>query len=391
MHSNLVVYQLSKSYHILREHWLIEKMLLQITEECLLSKYELSVFNLNEELENLFIKEIDSVYNMKLDMFKIIKNHIKEAQKYVFNEKLIFEKDKFLNPRLASYLSKGPYIDYGEGLFLYGIHDRTYEIKAKGFGVPLSNFDLVFYKLGELKNKFGNIDGKEGLYLRKDNLYFLDKNRKEEMIDSSANCMSYKSRKDVSFFCNAYEWLWTSKYLQELAKDSTNNFILEMPYKGAVNDNGIILNNENDIILDLGKIEFDVVTLSNALGRGTIKLKESIIKEKPLIIISHNNSSHSQKTSLEIDQSLKRPIIVFALNTEIKFKDKPQIQGAFFCDRDSKASGPVVLDGHFSFYRGSHYLDELNVQFERTEETKIKLAKIIPHVFMVDIFFKANK
>lgn len=313
MHSNLTVYQLSKSYHFLREQWLIAKMLFQITEECLLSKYELSVFNLNEELENLFIKEINSVYNIKLDMFKIIQNHIKKAKKYVFKEELIFEKDKFLNPRLASYLSKGPYIYYGEGLFLYGVHDRTYEIKAKGFGIPLSNFDLVFYDLSELKNEFNSIDGKEGAYLSKDNLFFWDKNGNEIMVNAPENDISYKSRKDVSFFCNAYEWLWRSRYLEELAKDSANNFILEIPYKGEITDNGIVLNNQNDIILDLGKIEFDVVTLSNALGGGTIKLKESTTQEKPLVIISDNNSPHDQKTFFEIDQSIKRPIIVFAL------------------------------------------------------------------------------
>lgn len=388
MYSNFSIYQLSKAYHISRELLLIKKMLFQITEEAILSKYELAVQS-NEELENLFLKEIDSICKntgIKFDAFKIVENHIKETEKFVFNEKFIFEKDQFLNPRLSSYLHHGPYFDYGESLFFYGIYGRTYEIKAKGYGIPLSNFDLIFYDLSISNNKTHEINKTGGLYLRKESLYFEDKDEKDVNIKSQKNDLSYKNRKDVSFFCHAYEYLWTSQYLQNLAKNSANSFILEIPYQRKLNGNGVLFNNENDITLDLGKIDFDIITISNALGGGFVKLQESNIKEKPLIIISFNNFAPGAKTLFEIDQSLKRPLIVFALNTEIKFKNKPGVRGAFFCDKDSQATGQCILDGHFSCHKESSYLDKLDLQFERTEETKIGLANFVPHVFMVDIF-----
>lgn len=357
MLGNVSVYQLSKGYHILRERLLIKKMLFQITEEVVLSKYELSASKTNEPLESLFVQEIAGIQSntgLIFDAFKIVENHIKESKYLDRDENSIFKNGyRSFNPRLSSYLNQGPYIELGNALFSYDIHGRTYDIKVHGYGVPLSNFDLILYDLNTRFDKAHSISGQAGLHLKKDDLYFLDEDGKEIIISSQKSDISYKRRKDVSLLSNAYEWLWTSEYLQELAKNSANNFVLEIPYNGELEDNGVVISNDNEITLKLEKIDFDVIALSNPLGGGVIKLQESGIMEKPLIIISHNNLPSGQKTLLEIEQSIKRPIIVFSLNTEIRFKNSPQIKGVFFCDLNSKASGRVFLDGHFSCYTGS--------------------------------------
>lgn len=77
MISNFSIYQLSKSYHILRERLLIKKMLFQMTEEVVLSKYELSLSQANESLERLLLKEIGSV-PIKFDECKVVANSLKE-------------------------------------------------------------------------------------------------------------------------------------------------------------------------------------------------------------------------------------------------------------------------------------------------------------------------
>lgn len=390
MYSNFSVYQLSKTYHILRERLLIKKMLLQITEEVILNKYELSAIDRNEDLESILsseIEDIDKKLGIKFDEFKIIKNQIKQLPKFTFEEEKIIKTDtKLFNPQLATYLNQGPYIDCGDALFYYNIHNRIYQIDAKGYGVPLSNFDLVFYDLSSNSNQFDQVNKVNGFCFERSGLYYWNKDGQKTKIDPQREYISYKNRKDVSFFCNAYEWLWTSRYLQELAKNSENSFILEIPYKGKLDCKGISLNNANDTILDLGEIDFDVVTISNALGGGIIKFKESIVKEEPLIIICHNTSINGQKTLLEIDQTLKRPCVIYALNSNIKFKNNPKMNAAFFCDMHSQAEGRVFLDGHFSYFKGSRYsLDQLELKFECTTETKIKLANVVPHVFFVDL------
>lgn len=389
MYSNFSVFQFSKTYHILRERLLIKKMLFQITEEVILSKYELSTMHRSEDLESILsseIKDLDKKIGIKFGEFKIIKDQIKQLPKFAYDEEKIITTHDKLNPQLSTYLNQGSCIDWGDALFHYNIHNRLYQIEAKGYGVPLSNFDLVFYDLSSNSNQFDQINQENGFYFERNGLYCWNKDGQKIKVDSQEEYISYKNRKDVSFFCNAYEWLWTSRYLQDLAKNSKNNFILEIPYNGKLHCNGVSLNNDNDTILDLGKIDFDVVTISNSLGGGTIKFKESIVKEQPLIIICHNSFIDGQKTLLEIDQTLKRPCVIYALNSKIKFQNNPKINAAFFCDMHSQAEGRVFLDGHFSYFKGSQYsLDPLDLKFECTPETKIKLANVVPHVFFVDL------
>lgn len=375
MISNFSIYQLSKSYHILRERLLIKKMLFQMTEEVVLSKYELSLFQSNESLEGRLLKEIDSA-PIKFDECKVVENSFKEPN---FESPISESTDRSLNAKLSSYLTKGPYVDRGEALFAYSTHGCSYSVKVHGYGVPISNFNFVLYDLVASEN------GQGKPALKNQEFYVLDKKGRANMINSDQSTISYKRRKDVSLFCNAYEWLWHSDYLQKLAKDSANSFILELPYNDDLEDPGIALKNENEITLDLEKIDFAVITISNPLGGGSIKIEDSIHKEKPLVIISYNNLETGSKTVLEIDRSLKRPLIVFALNTEIRFQNNPQIKGAFFLSHNSKATGRVFLDGHFSCYSGADWLDELHLNFARTDEIKLKLADKVPHVFVTEL------
>lgn len=76
---------------------------------------------------------------------------------------------------------------------------------------------------------------------------------------------------------------------------------------------------------------------------------------------------------------------MFALNTEIRFQNNPQIKGAFFLGPSSKAVGHVFLDGHFSCYSGADFLNEMDIRFERTDATKFKLADKVPHVFVTEL------
>ena len=109
------------------------------------------------------------------------------------------------------------------------------------------------------------------------------------------------------------------------------------------------------------------------------------------MVICHNNLKSNKKTVVEIGQSFERPVAFFVLNTEILFQHNPKVNGAFFLDPISQAVGQATLDGHFSCYSGTNFLDMLHLKFERTNEVKTKLATIVPHVFLTDILLEEDK
>lgn len=381
MISNFSVYQLSKSYHILRERLLIKKMLFQVTEEVVLSRYELSNSEAEPDLLASLTKEVESIAGktgLVIDGFELLESGLKESIRTPLGSNSIFEGGyTSLNPRIASYLNQGPYTDCGQATFLYDIHGRSYSIKASGYGVPLSNFDLTLY---DLPSSLGS-----GVGLKRRTFYTLAPDGNKVNLTSEKNDINYKNRKDVSFFCNAYEWLWRNDYLEKLSKESENSFVLELPFSGELEENGVALINHNEVTLNLEKIEFDVFTVSDPLGEATIKFIPSVANSKPLVIVVHNNLKSNKSTVLEIDQSVKRPVVFFVLNTEVVFQNNPEIGGSFFLDPNSKARGGLFLDGHFSCYSGADFMDMLNLRFDRTVAMKIKLASMVPHVFLTDI------
>ena len=95
MMCNFSVYQLSQSYHVLRECLLIQKMLSQGIEEVILSKYELSPVNASEPLNVLFKKEInltESFNKLKFKHFEIKNNSLEDSYRGFIPKTFIFEK-----------------------------------------------------------------------------------------------------------------------------------------------------------------------------------------------------------------------------------------------------------------------------------------------------------
>lgn len=387
MISNFSVYQLSKSYHVLRERLLIKKMLFQMIEEVILSKYELSDMRPELDLGIALKKEVDSVVSktgLVIEAFELVEDQLYESNRAFLDANVVFDiGNELLNPRISGYLSHGPYLKCGQANFFYEIHGRNYAIKATGYGVALSNFDLTRYDLPL------SLAGRVGAQNRR--LYTMGEDGHEVDLTSVKSDINYKNRKDVSIFSNAYEWLWKSDYLENLAKNSVNRFVLEIPYSGELEENGITVVNENEVTLDLEKINFEVVAISDPFGMGVIKFTPSIANEKPLVVICHNNLKSNKKTILEIDKSIKRAVAFFVLNTEILFQNDPQVNGAFFLDPNSQARGGVTLDGHFSYYGGADFLDVLQLKFKRTGAMKAKLASIVPHVFLTDVSLMEGK
>ena len=127
MMSNFSIYQLSKSYHVLRERLLIKKMLFQMTEEVILSKYELSDVRLELALGEVLKKEVDSIVSktgLVMDAFELVENQLHESNHAT--QSLVFESgNEFLNPRISSYLSHGPFTSCGQARFFLmfmGVH-----------------------------------------------------------------------------------------------------------------------------------------------------------------------------------------------------------------------------------------------------------------------------
>lgn len=387
MISNFSVHQLSKSYHVLRERLLIKKMLFQMTEEVVLSKYELSGMRSELDLDVALKKEVDSIASktgLVMNACELVENRLQEPNHTTQEANFVFESgNEFLNPRISSYLSRGPYTMCGQARFFYDSHGCTYSIKATGYGMALSNFDLMRY---DLPLSLGNRVGEDG-----SRLHTIGEEGNVVDLSSVKGDISYKNRKHVSTFCNAYEWLWKSDYLENLARGPANRFVLEIPYSGELEENGITVANQNEVTLDLEKIDFEVVAISDPFGVGIIKLMPSIEDKKPLVIICHNNLKSNKKTVLTIDKSFKRPVACFVLNTEISFENNPKVNGAFFLDPNSQAEGRLTLDGHFSCYNGANFLDMLHLKFERTNEVKTKLATIVPHVFLTDVSLEEDK
>lgn len=399
MISNFAVYQVSKAYHVLRERLLIKKMLFQMTEEVVLSKYELANSSVGLDLGSILTKEVNSIASktkLNFDAFELIENRLTDSNRVYPNVNVDFKNDiQPLSPRIASYLAQGSYTYCGQASFLYRIHDSSYIIQATGYGVPLSNIDYRCYDLPSSLARGGRFEDYT--------LYCVDSDGETLSLSSVKSDINYKNRKEISVSCNAYEWLWNSDYLEKLAKGSVNpqntvnHFVLELPYDGDGNgeleDKGVIITSPDEVTLDFGKINFDVVAISDPLGQGKIKIASNVSLDKPLIVISHNNATFNNRTILEIDQSCTRPVVFYLLNTQLVFRNSPQIKGAFFLNPHSMASGEVFLDGHFSRYGRADLLnfETLDLKFNRTDDTKKLLAKMVPHAFLTDISLQKSQ
>ena len=228
----------------------------------------------------------------------------------------------------------------------------------------------------------------EAFFFKKDKWYRINDNG-QSAASSVKGDISYRFRNDMSLWCNSYEWIWETATLETLyTRYNTDNshIVLNIPFYGEITEPGITLNKEtNEVTLDLGEIERNFVTIADPTGVATIKIKDEGGRSAPLTVMVYNNSSRAKKTRLNISDSISRPTVFYALNTEVVFSDAPQVSGAFFLDPHSSASGKVYLDGHFSCYTGATFLNTLDLKFNSTEATKLKLASIVPHAFVTEI------
>ena len=394
MLGNFSVYQLSQAYHVLRERLLVQKMLAQVSEEVLLIKYEPSVKKTMDSLENSLAVEVANLnasvgvnINKYAVQSSIVENSLGSLNRAVFENGV-----GGFSPGINRYLIHGPYLNLGEAAFKYEVSGVPYDVKARGYGVPVSNFNLVFYDLPSSKGGMAihipsRLD-QEAFFFKKDDWYTVNEGG-SHLIFPAKGDISYKCRKDMGLWCNFYEFLWETNTLESLYdryKTGESQILLNITFCGEITEPGITFNYETrEVVLDVGKIERELVTISDPTGEATIKIKDGGGRENPLTVMVYNNSSRAKQTRLEINESTKRSTVFYVLNTELVFNGAPQVKGAFFLDPNSSASGSVYLDGHFSCYAGAHFLDALDLKFNSTSDTKLKLASVVPHAFLTEI------
>jgi hypothetical protein len=317
---------------------------------------------------------------------------------------------------LTSLAMMGPAADLGRLTFTFNRTNsadandsRVYTVNADLVSMPLTNVDLVAYGLpttGVVPDTappipIGMIGPGVSQMVVTANNPAGDPTAYPDLYPAGgAETLPYQFRNASSFCWNAYEYVWSLPYQHALiaaaqAEADPGNEAPTVdnpaPGVGAVYDFSAANNPAiagftgagNGVVIDCQSVQSAVVAVVDSQGNGSVMIRGSATPGPPIIIVIRNTAGGLGRTAVHFTGNNIRPALFYLENCAATFGGRPQIQGAFFLDRTTTASGATDLVGHLSFYSPASPLATWDMTLSDSSAVKGALAGIAPRVLLV--------
>ncbi|HEY3756917.1 MAG TPA: hypothetical protein VGL42_12265 [Opitutaceae bacterium] len=310
----------------------------------------------------------------------------------------------------TSLVTQGPAADLGRITFQFNRvsgseanDSRTYTVNADLFSVPITNLDVVAYGLpasGQVpaaapQLPSGFIGSGTSCLVVTSNNPANDATAYPDLFNpSGVEQLPYQYRNAASFSWNAYEYIWSTAYQDQLiaaAEVPTSANLPSPAPQGSVYDFAAaqepvvtgLTSTGNAITIDCSLVTAPIIEVVDSEGIGSVTVQGSAVSGIPFVLIVRNTAGSGSQTSVTFSGNNLRPVLYYFENASLAFSNTPQILGGLLLDRTSTVTGAFAWYGHVSFYGPANPFASEVATVNDSPAVKVALEDIAPRVLLV--------
>lgn len=310
----------------------------------------------------------------------------------------------------TSLVIQGPAADLGRLTFSFtrssgaqGNNSRTYTVNADLFSVPLTNIDVIAYGLpasGQVPTcapalPTGFIGSNTSCLVVTSNNPANDATAYPDLFNPvGAEQLPYQYRNAASFTWNAYEYVWSTAYQDELISAAEQPTSANQPSpapQGSVYDfsaaqepviTGVTASG-NAITIDCSQVTAPIIEVVDSEGIGAVTILGSASTGLPFVLVVRNTAGSGNQTPVTFSGNNLRPVLYYFENASVAFSGTPQVLGGLLLDPTSSVTGSFIWYGHVSFYGPANPFASAVATVNDSPAVKTALEDLAPRVLLV--------